>query len=115
MSEERTKPSVPRETLEGYISRVQDEVVKAGLVNAKKRDADIYARAALKAITDIIAERKYFSIPGAFSLSPAFYEARTGHNPQKPGETVQIPAQWKTKIKLSPMLRKRMNEDQEAE
>lgn len=109
--EDQSKTSIPRESLEGYINRIQSKAKEAGLSNSTKKEAEIYARAALGALTDIIAERKYFSIPNAFGISPTFYEARVGHNPQKPGETVQIPAQWKAKLKLSAVLKKRMNEE----
>lgn len=110
--EESSKTSIPRESLDGFMTRVYNNAVQDGLSNATKKDASTYARAALKALTDIIADCKYFSVPNGFSLTPVYYESRIGHNPQKPGETVEIPAQWKTKLKLSPALKRRMSHEE---
>lgn len=108
MPNEDEVQGVQRETLDAFIKRVQ-QVAKDEGSTANNREADILVRATLKALGDVVAECKYFSIQNAFGLVPVYRKERVGHNPKDPGATVTIPAGWKYKIKLSRALKDRLN------
>lgn len=110
MPTDETKQEVQRETLENFIKRVHQIVSDSGNAkNATLKEADVYARATLQALADTLADCKYFSVSNAYSFVPQYSPERTGHNPQKPGTTVNIPAQWKYKLRLSSALKARLN------
>lgn len=107
---DETKQEAQRETLENFVKRVQKIVTDNGSVNsATLKEADAYARATLQALADTLADCKYFSVSNAYSFVPTYHEERVGHNPQKPGTKITIPAQWKYRLRLSPTLKAKLN------
>lgn len=108
MPTEEEVQKAQRETFEMFLKRVQ-QVVKDSGENATAKDTEMYVRATVQALSEVIAEHKYLSIQNAFSLVPVYHQERTGHNPQDPGSTLTIPAGWKYKIKLSKALKDKLN------
>jgi DNA-binding protein HU-beta len=73
-------------TKQEFIKKVAD---RSGLTD---RDAGTAVDAFLETITETLKDGGDVSFPGFGKFSSAHRAARTGVNPQKPGEKLQIPA-----------------------
>ena len=75
----------------------------------KKKDVNAILRLAMSTIHRLLGEHCIVALPDLFILKPAYREARMAHNPQKPGEKIEVPAGWTLKVKASSSLKEDMN------
>ena len=75
----------------------------------RKTDINDMTRLILRTIRNLLVEHNEIALPDLFILKPTFRAERTAHNPQKPGETITVPAGWTLKVKPSRGLKESMN------
>lgn len=75
----------------------------------KKKDINTILRLTMSTIHKLLEMHCIVALPDLFILKPAYREARMAHNPQKPGEKIEVPAGWTLKVKASSSLKEDMN------
>ncbi|MYE38332.1 MAG: HU family DNA-binding protein [Candidatus Spechtbacteria bacterium SB0662_bin_43] len=80
-----------------------DELAKgAGITKRQANDA-------LGTLTDVVTKalksKKRVPLPGLGTFYTSHSDARTGPNPQRPGEKIQIPARYNAKFKAGKALK----------
>lgn len=75
----------------------------------RKKDVDSIVRTTISTIKGLLSVHTIIALPDLFILKPVFRDARMAHNPQKPGEKIEVPAGWSLKVKPSPSLKEEMN------
>lgn len=75
----------------------------------RKKDVDTIVRTTISTIKGLLSVHTIIALPDLFILKPVFRDARMAHNPQKPGEKIEVPAGWTLKVKPSSSLKEEMN------
>lgn len=85
----------------------KDELVAtiAAKTDVSKKEVEMVVNAALEAITKTLVEGGKVALTGFGTFSVSKRAARTGVNPQKPGEKIQIPAMNVPKFKAGKSLK----------
>ena len=92
--------------------RVREKVMGTGLAISEKV-AQVAIVAYEEVIMEALADGKQVPLSGFGIFSVAYREAATRPNPQKPGETVQVPAHWVPKFKVGSRFKKAVNQTEE--
>jgi len=85
----------------------KDELIGtiAAKTDVSKKEVEMVVNAALEAITKTLVEGGKVALTGFGTFSVSKRAARTGVNPQKPGEKIQIPAMTVPKFKAGKSLK----------
>lgn len=85
----------------------KDELIGsiAAKTDVSKKEVELVVNAALEAITKTLVEGGKVALTGFGTFSVSKRAARTGVNPQKPGEKIQIPAMTVPKFKAGKSLK----------
>ncbi len=85
----------------------KDELIGsiAAKTDVSKKEVELVINAALEAITKTLVEGGKVALTGFGTFSVSKRAARTGVNPQKPGEKIQIPAMTVPKFKAGKSLK----------
>lgn len=106
---ENQEHEVGRVGLLDLLDSVVDDVQENTVYSLTKEEIKEVARSTLNCMVSALTDHHAVVLPNMFSLVPVFKQARVGRNPKEPTKSVDIPAHWSAKLKLSKALRADMN------
>ena len=81
----------------------------AAQAEISKKDAEKAVKAFIDVVSDTLQKKEKVQLIGFGTFETAERKARTGHNPQKPGETIKIKASTQPKFKAGAALKEKVN------